>query len=113
MEDSRPILKVLSFLTFAPHVSSTDTHSLHFFYTAVTPGINVTAVGLLDGEQFVYYNSSIKKMIPKTEWIQKISTDDKDYWDRETERVEDNQDSVATVMKSLNQTEGETRGFNH
>ncbi|GAA6090145.1 DLA class I histocompatibility antigen, A9/A9 alpha chain-like isoform X1 [Tachysurus ichikawai] len=44
-------------------------------------------------------------MIPKTEWIQKISTDDKDYWDRETERVEDNQDSVATVMKSLNQAE--------
>ncbi|XP_047674230.1 class I histocompatibility antigen, B alpha chain-like isoform X2 [Tachysurus fulvidraco] len=107
MADSRTILKVLSFLTLSVYVSPADTHSLRFFYTAVTPGINVTAVGLLDREQFVYYDSSIKKMISKTEWIQKISTYDKDYWNVETERVKDYQDTVATVMKSLNQAEGD------
>ncbi|XP_060738550.1 H-2 class I histocompatibility antigen, Q9 alpha chain-like [Tachysurus vachellii] len=107
MSDSRTILKVLLFLTLSVYVSPADADTLQFFYTAVTPGINVTAVGLLDGEQFVYYNSSIKKMISKTEWIQKISTYDKDYWNRETERVKDYQDTVDTVMKSLNQAEGD------
>ncbi|XP_047674233.1 class I histocompatibility antigen, B alpha chain-like [Tachysurus fulvidraco] len=46
-------------------------------------------------------------MISKTEWIQKISTYDKDYWNVETERVMDYKDFVATVMKSLNQAEGD------
>ncbi|KAK3514323.1 hypothetical protein QTP70_014198, partial [Hemibagrus guttatus] len=85
------------------------THSLQYFYTAVTPGINFpefTAVGLMDGEQCVYYDSNIRKMIPKTEWIQNISADDPDYWNRETERMKDRQDIMATVMKILNQNEG-------
>ncbi|XP_060753074.1 DLA class I histocompatibility antigen, A9/A9 alpha chain-like isoform X2 [Tachysurus vachellii] len=87
-----------------------DTHSLQFLYTAVTPGENVTAVGLLNGEQIVYYDSNIKKMIPKTEWLQKISTDDTNYWNRETERVKDHQyqlQDIVTTMKILNQAEGD------
>ncbi|XP_058231684.1 popy Class I histocompatibility antigen, A-1 alpha chain-like [Hemibagrus wyckioides] len=83
-----------------------DTHSLQFFYTAVTPGINFTALGLVDGEQCVYYDSDIRKMISKTEWMRKISADDPDYWNRETERLQDHQDIMATVMKNLNQDEG-------
>ncbi|XP_058231027.1 BOLA class I histocompatibility antigen, alpha chain BL3-6-like isoform X2 [Hemibagrus wyckioides] len=86
-----------------------NTHSLQFFYTAVTPGINFpefTAVGLVDGEQFVYYDRNIRKMIPKTEWIQKISADDPDYWNRKTEYLQDHQDIMVTVMKNLNQDEG-------
>ncbi|XP_047663625.1 class I histocompatibility antigen, Gogo-B*0103 alpha chain-like isoform X1 [Tachysurus fulvidraco] len=50
-------------------------------------------------------------MIPKTEWLQKISTDDKNDWNRETERVKDHQyqlqDIVTTVTKRLNQAEGD------
>ncbi|KAK3538435.1 hypothetical protein QTP86_002335 [Hemibagrus guttatus] len=90
-----------------------NTHSLQYLYTAVTPGINFpefTAVGLVDGEQVVYYDRNIRKMIPKTEWIKKIDVDDPDYWNSETDRQQGEQDTfksyLSSIMKSFNQAEG-------
>ncbi|XP_053085090.1 BOLA class I histocompatibility antigen, alpha chain BL3-7 isoform X7 [Pangasianodon hypophthalmus] len=110
MEASSTILKALLFLTFSVHLSSAGIHTLQYLYTALTTGRNVTAVGLVDGEQFVSYDSNIKKLIPKTEWIKKVEADDPRYWERETDRAQDQQEffqnNLATVMQSFNQTEG-------
>ncbi|KAK3514338.1 hypothetical protein QTP70_015046 [Hemibagrus guttatus] len=112
MEDSSMII-ILLFLTCSVHLSSADTHSLQFLYTAITPSINFpefTAVGLVDGEQCVYYDSNIRKMIPKTEWMQMIFADDAHYWNIETKHVKDRQDqlqnTLAAVRKSWNPNEG-------
>ncbi|KAK3506023.1 hypothetical protein QTP70_020506 [Hemibagrus guttatus] len=110
----------LSLLTFSRNLNlqpdfcchvSTVTHSLQYLYTAVTPGINFpefTAVGQVDGQQIVYYDSKIRKMIPKTEWMQKIGIDD--YWNTETERTWSDQEDLHhllhTVMKSFNHNKG-------
>ncbi|KAK3514333.1 hypothetical protein QTP70_014448 [Hemibagrus guttatus] len=107
MEEISVLMKVLSFsLLLSSSSSSSDTHSLQYLYTA---RIKFTAVGLLDGEQFVYYDSNIRKMIPRTEWIKKISADDPDYWNRETEKQLRKQHTfifyLESVMKSFNQTE--------
>ncbi|KAI4872633.1 hypothetical protein NFI96_026016 [Prochilodus magdalenae] len=89
----------------------TVTHSLRYIYTAVTPGIDspeYTALGLVDGEQFVYYDSNIRKMIPKTEWIKE--NEGEEYWNRETENQLGTQEvyktNVATGMQRFNQTTG-------
>ncbi|MCI4392401.1 hypothetical protein PGIGA_G00145420 [Pangasianodon gigas] len=89
------------------------THSLQYIYTAVTPGINFpefTAVGQVDGEQFAYYDSNIRKETQKTEWIQKINAEDPDYWSRETQKQQGAQEvyqvNVATLMQRFNQTKG-------
>ncbi|GAA6090151.1 H-2 class I histocompatibility antigen, alpha chain-like [Tachysurus ichikawai] len=107
---------VLIFFTFCVHLSLaafTDTHSLQYLYTALTSGINVpefTAVVLVDEEQFVYYDSNIRKMIPKTKWIKKFSADDPDYWNREIERMQNDQEDYkvdkASLMHRFNQTTG-------
>ncbi|KAF4074696.1 hypothetical protein AMELA_G00242240, partial [Ameiurus melas] len=55
MMDNTVMLKLLLFLSFSP-LSSADTHTLQYLYTAVTPGAKFTAVGLVDGEQFVFYD---------------------------------------------------------
>uniref|UniRef100_A0AAR2JR40 Ig-like domain-containing protein n=1 Tax=Pygocentrus nattereri TaxID=42514 RepID=A0AAR2JR40_PYGNA len=93
----------LLFIQFNQVFIFTASHSLQYFYTAVTPGIHFpefTVVGLLDGEQFVYYDSDIRKKIPKTEWMKK----------RDTEKQQGTQESfkanVATAMKRFNQTYG-------
>ncbi|XP_053466590.1 H-2 class I histocompatibility antigen, Q9 alpha chain-like [Ictalurus furcatus] len=100
------MLKLLLFLTFSP-LSSADTHTLQYLYTAVTPGVKFTAVGLVDGEQFVYYNNNMMRI---SEWMKKAEADDPLYWQKEKEHVKDQQDSlqniVTTVMKSFNQPEG-------
>ncbi|KAK3538675.1 hypothetical protein QTP86_012136 [Hemibagrus guttatus] len=107
------VMKTLMFFTFSLHLSSAVTHSLQYFYTAVTPGINFpefTQVGQVDGGQFVYYDSNIRREIPKTEWIQKVTADDPDYWDRNTDYMQGSQEifkvDVATLMQRFNQTGG-------
>ncbi|XP_058230530.1 major histocompatibility complex class I-related gene protein-like [Hemibagrus wyckioides] len=49
-------------------------------------------------------------MIPKTEWMKKISVDDPDYWNRETDKQQDEQNTfkfhLSSVIQSFNQTEG-------
>ncbi|XP_053084821.1 BOLA class I histocompatibility antigen, alpha chain BL3-7 isoform X2 [Pangasianodon hypophthalmus] len=109
---ARAVLKALIFLTVSLHLSSAVTHSLQYIYTAVT-GINFpefTAVGQVDGEQFSYYDSNIRRETPKTEWIQKINAEDPDYWSRNTQKQQGAQEvyrvNVATAMQRFNQTKG-------
>uniref|UniRef100_A0A8B9J4V5 MHC class I-like antigen recognition-like domain-containing protein n=1 Tax=Astyanax mexicanus TaxID=7994 RepID=A0A8B9J4V5_ASTMX len=67
-------------------INGVKKHSLRNFFTGVT-GINFpefTAVGMVDGEQFVHYDSNTREQRPKTEWIKKVVGDDAEYWDTET-----------------------------
>ncbi len=65
---------------------SSGTHSLRYFYTAVS-GIRdfpeFTAVGLVDEGQFMYFDSKAKEAVPKTEWMRE--NEGADYWDRQTQ----------------------------
>ncbi|KAL6490090.1 hypothetical protein MHYP_G00004350 [Metynnis hypsauchen] len=68
-------------------LSKNPPHTLCSTFTPQSPGLHFpefSTVGLVDGEQFVYYYSNIKKKIPKTEWMEKNV--DEDYWnDRDTD----------------------------
>ncbi|XP_030648403.1 HLA class I histocompatibility antigen, Cw-2 alpha chain-like, partial [Chanos chanos] len=61
-------------------------HSLKYFYTAVSGNIDFpefTAVGLVDDEQFMYFDSNVMRAVPKTEWItQGVGAE---YWEQETQ----------------------------
>ncbi|XP_036454221.1 BOLA class I histocompatibility antigen, alpha chain BL3-7-like [Colossoma macropomum] len=105
--------KSLFILTVYIHPISAVSHSLQYVYTAVTPGINFpefTAVGLLDGKQIDYYDSNIRELIPKTDWIKKTDNDDPEYWNTGTQGLQANQEvfkaNVAVLMQRFNQTEG-------
>ncbi|XP_036417469.1 H-2 class I histocompatibility antigen, Q9 alpha chain-like, partial [Colossoma macropomum] len=107
------IMKSLVFLAFTLQLSSAATHSLQYFYTTVTKGINFpefTTVGLVDGGQFMYYDSDTSNAVAKTEWIKKVVGDDPDYWNRQTQGLQGDQEifkaNVATAMQRFNQTEG-------
>ncbi|XP_053085099.1 BOLA class I histocompatibility antigen, alpha chain BL3-7-like isoform X4 [Pangasianodon hypophthalmus] len=91
------------------HVSA-DTQSLQYYYTALTQGIHFpefTAVGLLNGEQFMFYSSSNRLLIPK-DWIKK--PEDETYWKSETQDMQGHQDSFiskfTTVLNQFNHSKG-------
>nr|ADK11997.1 MHC class I antigen [Cyprinus carpio 'jian'] len=68
------------------HLACAGTHSLKYFYTGVSGDIDFpefTIVGLVDEGQFMYFDSNIKKAVPKTEWMSQ--SEGADYWDRETQ----------------------------
>ncbi|XP_036418566.1 H-2 class I histocompatibility antigen, Q9 alpha chain-like [Colossoma macropomum] len=106
-------MKSLLFLALTINLTSAVSHILWYLHTAVTPGISFpefSVVGLVDGQQIVYYDSNIRKMIPKTEWMEKSDAYDPDYWNRETQISQSLQETfkanVATAMQRFNQTEG-------
>ncbi|KAG9328737.1 hypothetical protein JZ751_010849 [Albula glossodonta] len=67
-----------------------------------------TIVGLVDNQQFMYYDSNVKEAIPKAEWME--IAEDKNYWDTETQRFRGAQQRframIANVMKAFEQTQG-------
>ncbi|XP_053530342.1 BOLA class I histocompatibility antigen, alpha chain BL3-7 isoform X2 [Ictalurus punctatus] len=105
------MMKILIFLAFCVHLSAADTHSYQYFETGVTSGINFpqfTVVGLLDGVEFEYYDSNIRKYIPKTEWMEK--NEEPGYWSRYTQIAQGTEeiykDDVAKLMQRFNHTTG-------
>ncbi|KAM9446973.1 BOLA class I histocompatibility antigen, alpha chain BL3-7-like isoform 2-T2 [Clarias gariepinus] len=104
------VIKALVFFSFSLHLSSAVTHSLQYLYTAVTPGIHFpefTVMGQVDGEAFEYYDSNIRNATPKTEWIQKITVYESDYWKRHTQLYQFLEEKFKT---GLNMT---LQHFNH
>ncbi|XP_036371980.1 patr class I histocompatibility antigen, A-5 alpha chain-like [Megalops cyprinoides] len=104
-------LTVLGLMLLGIHATSAASHSLKYFYTAVLGEIDFpefTAVGLVDDGQFMYYDSRIKRAIPKTEWIKE--NEGADYWDRETQTDIGTQQTfkgnVGVLMQRFNQTRG-------
>ncbi|KAK2845903.1 hypothetical protein Q7C36_010757 [Tachysurus vachellii] len=98
---------MVQFMTLPLFLCITDTYLLEYYFTAVTPGINFaefTALGLVDGQQFVYYDSKRREII-MTDWMQ---VTDSDHWNRNTQAVKYHQEVfkviVATTMQRFNQT---------
>ncbi|XP_058231723.1 BOLA class I histocompatibility antigen, alpha chain BL3-7-like [Hemibagrus wyckioides] len=107
------VMKTLVFFICSLHLSSAVTHSLQYFVTGATPGINFpefSALGLVDGQLIGYYDSDTRNLTPKTEWMQKVKDDNPDYWKTQTEIAQYGQqifkDGLHTAMQLFNQTTG-------
>ncbi|XP_048850204.1 class I histocompatibility antigen, F10 alpha chain-like isoform X2 [Brienomyrus brachyistius] len=62
------------------------THFLQYVYSGSSGIPNLPefmTVGLVDGEPFTYYDSNIRREVPRQEWVTKAVDDD--YWDRNTQ----------------------------
>ncbi|XP_058608584.1 H-2 class I histocompatibility antigen, Q9 alpha chain-like [Onychostoma macrolepis] len=103
----RPVLVLL--LGF--HLAYAGKHSLRYFYTGVSGDIDFpefTVVGLVDEGQFYYFDSNIKKAVPKTEWIrQNVGPE---YWDGGTQNdIGEHQNfknNIQVLKERFNQSTG-------
>ncbi|XP_076855081.1 class I histocompatibility antigen, B alpha chain-like [Brachyhypopomus gauderio] len=100
---------LIPFLEFGFHLATASCY-LQFKYTAITRGTNFpefSAVDLLNGEEFEYYDSNIKKVIPK---IQTERNKNTLYRTWQTQVKEGYQDTFNTtlieLMKYFRHTEG-------
>ncbi|CAM4661955.1 unnamed protein product [Leuciscus chuanchicus] len=104
--------KFIIFFIFIPLVYS----EIHRFITTYTGTNEQTAPGnpeffavtTLDGHQIDYYDSNIKKMIPRQDWMEDFKY--KYMWEKDTEIIEDVQqiykNNIHVLMKRFNQTQG-------
>ena len=79
-------LLALSVILLGTHGAAAVTHSLKYFYTG-SSGIpsfpDFLTVGLVDGQPISYYDSVIRKEIPKQDWM--AQSEGPEYWERQTQ----------------------------
>ncbi|XP_077051197.1 HLA class I histocompatibility antigen, alpha chain E-like isoform X4 [Siphateles boraxobius] len=83
------------------------THSLKYLYTSVTGDPDLpefTAVGLVDGVQFMYFDSNAKKAVPKREWIRQNVGED--YWERKTQNCIGDHQNIQILRQWFNLSQG-------
>ncbi|XP_059400030.1 major histocompatibility complex class I-related gene protein-like [Carassius carassius] len=105
-------LKIIIFFICIPLVHSAS-HTLITTYTGVnrqtvaeTP--EFSAVTILDGQQIDYYDSEIKKLIPKRDWMKEFASTDQ--WKEDTEIRKSVQqiykNNIHVLMQRFNQSHG-------
>nr|APD68785.1 MHC class I alpha antigen [Trachinotus ovatus] len=93
------------------HDAAAVTHSLKYFYTG-SSGIpnfpEFVNLGVLDGQQMDYYDSNIKKVIPKQDWMAK--SEGPEYWERQTQTSIGDEQSFKVDIKTLSDRFNQTGG---
>nr|6LUP_A Chain A, MHC class I protein [Ginglymostoma cirratum]6LUP_D Chain D, MHC class I protein [Ginglymostoma cirratum] len=86
-------------------------HSLRYFFTWSTAGSGIpefVAVGYVDDQQFVQYDSDRKEMIPRQRWVKE--SEGPEYWERETQTLRGwepwGKANIDILSKRTNQTGG-------
>ncbi|XP_061746840.1 major histocompatibility complex class I-related gene protein-like isoform X2 [Nerophis ophidion] len=95
------------------HSAATVIHTLQYFTTASSQVPNLpqfVEVGYVDEVEMSYYDSNIRKAESKQDWMNKITAEDPNYWQRETEkkvfRQHVSKDNIEILKKRFNQTGG-------
>uniref|UniRef100_A0A668AUL1 Ig-like domain-containing protein n=1 Tax=Myripristis murdjan TaxID=586833 RepID=A0A668AUL1_9TELE len=94
-------------------VCPTVLHSLKYFFTGSSGVPNFpeyVSVGLVDDVQTDYYDSITQRAVPKQDWMEKVTGYLPNYWDRETQRCQNDQQvfkaNIDIAKRRFNQTGG-------
>ncbi|XP_060915696.1 H-2 class I histocompatibility antigen, Q9 alpha chain-like isoform X2 [Labrus mixtus] len=95
------------------HDTTAEMHSMKFFYTASSEVTNIpefVSVGMVDDIQITYYDINTKRVEPKQDWMNKVTEDEADFWETQTERAVYHQQTfkvrLDTFKRRFNQTGG-------
>ncbi|KAJ0067861.1 hypothetical protein NL108_011444 [Boleophthalmus pectinirostris] len=96
------------------HGATATVHTLKYFETSSSQVPNFPefiSVGYVDDLQICHYDSFTKKFVPKQEWMNKITEEDPQYWERQTQNSLVNEQvgkvSIDNVKRRLNVTGGQ------
>nr|AIP84326.1 MHC class I antigen [Gallus gallus] len=92
--------------------AAAELHTLRYIHTAMTdPGPGqpwYVVVGYVDGELFVHYNSTARRVVPRTEWM--AAKADQQYWDGQTQIAQGNEQIDRENLDIRQQRHNQTGG---
>ncbi|XP_033986903.1 major histocompatibility complex class I-related gene protein-like isoform X1 [Trematomus bernacchii] len=110
-------LKMLLFLLLlgivGPHCTSARTHSLKYFRTGSSGVPNFpefVVVGLVDEVVMTHYDSNTRREGPKQDWMNKITAEDPQYWEGQTQASLGAQQVFKVDMETAKQRFNQTGG---
>ncbi|XP_045899609.1 class I histocompatibility antigen, F10 alpha chain-like [Micropterus dolomieu] len=106
-------LVFLALLEVCIHCAAAVTHSLKYFYTASSGVPNFpefVTVGLVDEVQISHYDSITMRAVTKQDWMSRVTADDPQYWERQTQGLNDTKElfkgNIEIAKLRFNQTGG-------
>ncbi|KAL7385944.1 hypothetical protein ABVT39_002247 [Epinephelus coioides] len=103
----------LGLLLLSLHDASAMTHSLKYFVTASSQVPNFpeyVVVGLVDEVEVVHCDSNTRRAEPRQDWMSRVTEDDPQYWQRNTENFLRYQQvfkaGIEIIKQRFNQTGG-------
>ncbi|XP_041665511.1 class I histocompatibility antigen, F10 alpha chain-like [Cheilinus undulatus] len=104
---------ILTLLALFLHDTTAVIHTMEFFSTLsseVPDFPEFVSVGMVDGIQADYYDSNMMEVIPKQDWMNKITEYRDDYWEWETGNALTHQQwlkaNIEVAKQRFNQTGG-------
>ncbi|CAI5768686.1 H-2 class I histocompatibility antigen, Q9 alpha chain-like [Podarcis lilfordi] len=109
------ILGAAAHLLLLLDCAGSTSHSLRYFYTAVSePGQGLPqfiAVGYVDDQQYVQYDSDTKEDLPRVPWIRKVEKEDPDYWHRNTQNAQGDELTFRVDLQTLRNRYNQSGGI--
>ncbi|KAK5884084.1 hypothetical protein CesoFtcFv8_020347 [Champsocephalus esox] len=97
-----------------PRGTSARTHSLTYFDTASSGVTNLpefVSVGFVDDVEMNHYDSNTKRAEPKQDWMNSITDEEPQYWERNTQNALNAQQVYKADIEILKQCFNQTGGL--
>ncbi|XP_025032966.1 class I histocompatibility antigen, F10 alpha chain-like, partial [Python bivittatus] len=82
-----------------------SSHSLKYFLTSMsdpTQGLpHLVAVGYVDDQVFVYYDSNSRMLQPRVSWMEKVGKEDPQFWDAQTQIARGTEEVFRARLETL------------
>ncbi|KAM6471826.1 uncharacterized protein PHA67_002265 isoform 7-T7 [Liasis olivaceus] len=97
------LLLVLVAVTLPESCFGSSSHSMKCFLTSMSDpsqGLpHFVALGYLDDQVLLYYDSNSRKMQPRVSWMEEVGKEDPQYWDRNTQRVRGHEEVFRAYLE--------------
>ncbi|XP_058022350.1 major histocompatibility complex class I-related gene protein-like isoform X2 [Ahaetulla prasina] len=108
------LLLVLVAVALRESCFGASSHSLKYFYTSISEPSQgqpkYVAMGYVDDQIFVHYDSNSRRMKPRVSWMEKVGKENPQYWDRESQTQWGQEEVFRYDLENLrshyNQSEG-------